>query len=293
MKLLYLFFFLIVGVFAYPSKQDVSEESKKVIKSLPFMAIVSVKDQYYDFCKWAIILTEKWLLTSFDISAFRNNTITVRVYTNLFNAIGYEYGVESTRVVHLKDPDLYPTFSLIELQNSIDFGDSQKSISLAEPNFKWQENEEAYYLYSDLKNIEEQSKTEYFLKLPIKVSMDEGRYEVDLNTCLNSTNSTVLDELECDPVILNGTVIGFRIHTECKIQPFFKISSIYETIFKNIPELCTSNYQILKKENIIITENFKWKPALLEHLLPNKDSKMVNFMEFNNVTFNIKVDNHD
>lgn len=291
MKLVYLFFFFIVGVFSHPSKQDVSEEAKKVIKSLPFMAIVSVKDEYSEFSKWAIILKEKWLLTSFDISEYKNNDITVRVYTDLFSVRGYEHGVESTKVLRLKDPDLYPTFSLIELQSSIDFGDSQKSISLAGPNFEWQENEEAYYLNSDFKTIGELSKIEYFKKSPIKVSMNGERYEDDLNTCLNSTNSKALDEFECDPVILNGTLIGFRIHTECQIQPFLKISSIYEWIFKNIPDLCTTNYQILNNQNIII--GAKFKSTLLEHLLPNKDLKILNLMEFNNVTFSIRVDNHD
>lgn len=49
---------------------------------------------------------------------FRNNDITVRVYTDLFSVRGYEHGVESTKVLRLKDPDLYPTFSLIEVNFS-------------------------------------------------------------------------------------------------------------------------------------------------------------------------------
>lgn len=34
---------------------------------------------------------------------FRNNDITVRVYTDLFSVRGYEHGVESTKVLRLKD----------------------------------------------------------------------------------------------------------------------------------------------------------------------------------------------
>ncbi|XP_051167456.1 uncharacterized protein LOC127285468 [Leptopilina boulardi] len=292
MKLWYTFFILIVGAVALPNKRDVDEETTRVIKSLPFMAIVSVYRQYLEIHKWAIILTEKWILSSINISPFKNIDITVRVYTDLFTTRGYEYGVESTRVLQRKNANLYPPFSLIELQSSINFGDLRKPIPLAGPNYEWQENEVAYYLNSDFKFVGELSEIEYFEKLSIKVIWDETSYESDLNDCLESEELKDDNEFECEPVILNGTLIGFLIDSECENQPFLKISSIYNWILKNIPELQNTKYQFSVNENtIILPEILQWKSSLLQRLFEIQKAKMINLMNFNNNTFNIKLDN--
>lgn len=100
------------------------------------------------------------------------------------------------------------------------------------------------------------------------------------------------NEFECEPVILNGTLIGFLIDSECENQPFLKISSIYNWILKNIPELQNTKYQFSVNENtIILPEILQWKSSLLQRLFEIQKAKMINLMNFNNNTFNIKLDN--
>lgn len=111
----------------------------------------------------------------------------------------------------------------------------------------------------------------------------DNENESELLSCL-SQKLEILDELNCDPVIHNGSLIGFHINDICENHSFLKISSIYELILNNVPEIYGVKYKYSFREQ----EKLHSKLSLFQRLFGFQDLWKSN-INVNNININITI----